>query len=256
MLLKVESLTKRFGGLVAVDSVDMQVPEGSIVGVVGPNGAGKSTLFNLISGQLKPDSGRMTFEGREITGCKPYRISRMGIGRTFQTATLFEELPVKYNLAIAYKMRTHCGFWDAITYWPREKRAREQTALKVAETLGVLGLVEVADTSAGSIPQIAKKKLAIGMALIGEPRLVLLDEPTAGVGVHEVSEVIGLIEGLREKGTAVCIIEHKMRVIMGLADKVVVLNFGKKIAEGSPKEVSGNPEVIEAYLGSGYNARA
>jgi branched-chain amino acid transport system ATP-binding protein len=255
MLLEVESVVKRFDGLVAVDGVDLEVPSGSIVGVVGPNGAGKSTLFNLISGQCKPTSGRILLQGKDIAGMKPHSIARLGVGRTFQRTTLFEELPVKINLAIAYRMRTRSGLWDSIFYLPRERREKKETALRVAETLGLVGLLELADKTAGNIPQVAKKKLAIGMALIGQPKIILLDEPTAGVGLNDVDELVELLEKVKELGIATCIIEHKMRMIMGLADHIVVLNFGEKIAEGTPGDVSCNPDVIEAYLGSGYRVR-
>lgn len=254
VLLRVESLTKRFGGLVAVDDVDLAIGAGSIAGLVGPNGAGKTTLFNLVSGQMKPNSGRVLFMDREITGLKPYRIARLGIGRTFQTTSLFGKLPVKINLAIAYRMRTERVFWDSLLQLPRERREKAAMTRKVAETLELVGLTPYLDETAGSIPQVAKKRLAIGMAVIGEPGLLLLDEPTGGVGTEDVAQLIELIEKVREKGIAICIIEHKMRMIMGLADHVVVLNFGRKIAEGSPLEVSRNPQVVEAYLGSGYHA--
>ncbi len=241
MLLKVESLTRKFGGLLAVNDIDMEVAAGSIVGVVGPNGAGKTTLFNLISGQLKPTSGRILLDGKNVTGRKPFRLARLGVGRTFQTTSLFEELPVKINLAIAYKMRSSSVFVSSVLQ-------------NVAETLELIGLTPLAEQPAGSIPQIAKKRLAIGMAIIGQPRLLLLDEPPGGIGSGDISALIELIEEVRDRGVAICIIEHKMRMIMGLSDHMVVLNFGRKLAEGSPLEVSRNPEVIEAYLGSGYHA--
>ncbi|MCG2794731.1 MAG: ABC transporter ATP-binding protein [Actinomycetia bacterium] len=253
MLLKIESLTKRFGGLVAVDGIDMKVEAGSIVGIVGPNGAGKTTLFNLMSGQLKPTSGRITFEGVDITGSKPFRIARLGMGRTFQNTSLFDRLPLKINMAIARRMRTQSGFFDSLVPL-REREEEADVARRAGEALEFVGLAGSAESIAGSLPQIAKKRLAVGMALVGEPKLVLLDEPTGGVGAGDISGMIELICQIKDRGVAVCVIEHKMRMVMGLSDRIVVLNFGRKIACGTPEEVSGDPEVIKAYLGSGYSA--
>lgn len=256
MLLKVESVVKRFGGLVAVDGVDFEVPEGSIIGIVGPNGAGKSTLFNLISGQCKPTSGRILLGGKNIAGIKPHRIARLGVGRTFQKTCLFDELPVKTNLAVAYRVRTRSGLWGSLLFLPGERKEKKETDARVSETLELTGLTSFAEMPAGGIPMTARKQLAIGMALIGRPRLILLDEPTGGVGINDVEVLVALVRKVRDLGIATCVIEHKMRVIMGLADRIVVLNFGEKIAEGTPDEVSRNPDVVEAYLGSGYDARA
>ncbi|MFZ5634875.1 MAG: ABC transporter ATP-binding protein [Bacillota bacterium] len=254
MLLQVENLTKRFEGLVAVNSVSFGVNRGEILAIIGPNGAGKSSLFNLISGILRPTSGRVYLNGEDITGLKPYRVARKGIARTFQTTTLFDQLRVFDNLALGYKMRTTSGLWSIIFHTPRWKGDWKKTTEKVMETLAFIGMQEKVYDFVATLTQEEKKRLAIGVALAGNPSIILLDEPTGGLIQEDTDSITSLIKKLKESGITVCLIEHKMSMIMDLADRIVVLNYGNKLAEGTPREISTNTEVIEAYLGREYSA--
>ncbi len=254
MLLAVQSLTKRFEGLLAVNQVDLEVHEGEILAIIGPNGSGKSTLFNLISGLLPPSAGQIYFQGRPIAGLKPHRIAALGIARTFQTTTLFDQLRVVDNLAIGHRVRTKTGFWDALLHTPRYHHDRQATSTKVMELLSFIGLAEHAYDFVSTLSQEAQKRLAIGVALASEPKLLLLDEPTGGINSDETAGITTLIRKLKEHGVTVCLIEHKMRMVMGLADRVVALNYGAKIAEGTPQAISTNEAVIEAYLGGEFVA--
>jgi branched-chain amino acid transport system ATP-binding protein len=250
VLLEVKNLTKHFAGLAAVSNVSLQAREGEILAIVGPNGAGKSVLFGLISGLLRPTSGAIHLQGEEISGLKPHRIAQKGIARTFQTTSLFDQLRVVDNLAIGYRLRTTGGFWNTLLHTPSWKRDKDRTTAKVMETLGFIGLAEKAFHFVSTLSQAEQKRLSIGVALISQPKMILLDEPTGGLILEDTDEITDLIKKIhKEAGVTVCLIEHKMRMVMDLADRMVVLNFGSVIAEGTPEEISNNPEVIEAYLG-------
>jgi branched-chain amino acid transport system ATP-binding protein len=249
MLLKIENLVTHFEGLAAISDVSFAVRAGEILTIIGPNGAGKSVLFNLISGLLRPTSGQIFFDGQDITAWKPYRVARQGINRTFQTTSLFDQLRVVDNLAIGYKRRTSSGFWGTLLRSGSWKNDREAAQSKVLESLAFTGLVEKAYHLVSTLSQGEQKRLAIGTALIGEPRLLLLDEPTGGLIQEDTDAVTDLIRRISQTGITVCLIEHKMRMVMDLAHRIIVLNYGSKIAEGTPVEISGHPEVIAAYLG-------
>ena len=248
-LVETKSLTKTFGGLTAVNNVDFTIEEGKITAIIGPNGAGKSTFFNLISGFHRPTSGTIMFDGHDITKLPPYKVAKLGVARTFQTTNLFEQSTVLDNVIVGHRLRTKSGLVDAIFRTPREKREEKEAYDKALEVLEFVGLTHLADRQVASISQEAKKRVAFALALATDPKIVFLDEPAAGINPDETNGLAELMRKMVKKGITVCTIEHKMQMIMNLADKIMVLNQGEKIAEGTPDEIKNNPVVIEAYLG-------
>ncbi|WP_413021049.1 ABC transporter ATP-binding protein [Peribacillus frigoritolerans] len=254
LLIETKNLTKRFGGLAAVNNVDFSIEKGRINAIIGPNGAGKSTFFNLISGFHRPTSGTVLFKGIDITKLPANEIAGLGISRTFQTTSLFDQSTVLDNVIVGHRLRTKSNLADAILRTKRLKREEAACRDKAMEVLDIVGLTESADRMVSNISQEEKKRTAIALALATEPEIIFLDEPAAGINPDETEGLTELIKKLNRSGLTVCLIEHKMHMIMNLADHIMVLNYGEKIAEGTPKEIRGNEAVIKAYLGGSASA--
>ncbi|MFB4160912.1 ABC transporter ATP-binding protein [Geomicrobium sp. JSM 1781026] len=251
MLIETSGLTKQFGGLTAVNDVNVRIEKGKITAIIGPNGAGKSTLFNVISGYHAATGGTIRFNGEDITKKRPYSIAKLGVARTFQTTHLFETASVLDNVIVGHRLRTRSTVFDAIFQTRRLKREEEKCRQTAEEVLDFVELSGQADRLVQDISQEAKKRVAVALALATDPEIVFLDEPAAGINPDETDGLAMLIRKMVDRGLTVCLIEHKMQMIMGLADHIVVLNYGKKIAEGTPEEIQNNETVIEAYLGGG-----
>lgn len=248
-LFSTKSLTKEFGGVSAVSSVTLSIPEGQIVGLIGPNGAGKTTFFNVISGVLPPTSGDFYFDEVRITGLKPYRIARLGIARTFQNIRLFSGMTTFQNVFVGRHARTKAGFLAAMFGGKLASREDKESLARINEILSGLDLIDAADLPADTLSYGQQRRLEIARALATEPKLLLLDEPSAGMNTRETEELMEMIVRIRSRGITVLLIEHDMNLVMGICERIVVLDHGKKIAEGTPAEIRNNEEVIEAYLG-------
>lgn len=248
-LLSITNLTKKFGGLMAVNDVSFEVDQGRILGLIGPNGAGKTTVFNLITGNYIPDDGRVVFDGRELVGLKTNKIVGLGIARTFQTIRLFKNLSVLENVLAGCHCRMRSGIFSSMLRLPFQRREERKALARALEELEFVGLKEQMDSKAMNLSYGNQRLLEIARALASDPKLIVLDEPAGGMNDYETQQLVGLIDKMQKRGLTVLLIEHDMNLVMRICEDIVVLEHGAKIAQGPPEAITSDQRVIEAYLG-------
>ena len=248
--LRVERLSKEFGGVRAIDDLSCELRPGTIHSIIGPNGAGKTTLLNLLTGVYVPSAGRIVFDERDLTGAPPHEFAAAGIGRTFQNLQIFFNMSALENVMTGRHLRERCGLLAALLHAPRLARAEHECRERALQLLRFLGIEGYARIDAAAMPYGALKRLEIARALAGEPSMLLLDEPAAGLNPTEAQEIDALIKRLAAMGTTVVLVEHNMRLVMGVSDHILVLDYGRRLSEGTAEEIRADPRVIEAYLGA------
>lgn len=250
ILLEAKGIVKRFGGLIAVQNIDYEIPRGSISAIIGPNGAGKTTFFNLMTGIYRPDAGKIIFDGKNLIGLRPDQINGVGIARTFQNIRLFGSMTVIENILVGMHTQLQIDIIGPMFRLPGFNRQEAEAQRKAEDLIAFVGLGDQANEVARNLPYGAQRRLEIARALASNPKLLLLDEPTAGMNPHETAEAMALFKRVRdERGTTVLLIEHDMRVVMGISERIMVLDYGQKLAEGTPEEIRRNQAVVDAYLG-------
>jgi branched-chain amino acid transport system ATP-binding protein len=248
-LLELKGLGKNFGHNVAVNSIDMRIEEGEIRGLIGPNGSGKTTVFNMISGFLRPTRGTVIWKGEVINNLPPHQVTRLGLVRTFQLTALFSEMTVMQNVIISHHLHTETNLWQQFWRSAETRRKEKELGANAQALLEMMGIVHAKDEVAGDLPHGHQTALGIANALATQPKMILLDEPVGGMSPSETNETMEKIKMLRDRGITVFLVEHDMRAVMSTCDKITCINFGNKIAEGTPEMVSSHPQVLEAYLG-------